>query len=98
MFQAMATHHAVPEHREAFLAFMEQVIEATAGAEGLIEFTGWAEADGPRLFGLSRWESAEHFRAALPTIGSLRDQRRPEWSDRPDEVVTFELQSGEVPG
>jgi quinol monooxygenase YgiN len=87
MFQAIAVHHAVPEHREAFLAFAQRVIDATADAPGLIEFSVFAEADGPRIFGLSRWESAEAFQAALPTITSLAPDRRPEWSSREDEVL-----------
>ena len=91
MFQALAIHHAVPEHRDAFLAFMQRVVDATAGAPGLIEFAGYAEAGGTRLFGLSRWESAEAFQAALPTIISLAPERRPEWSDREDELITMEL-------
>jgi quinol monooxygenase YgiN len=97
MFQAMATHHAVPEHRETFLAFMQKVIDAASACDGLIEFSGWAEAGGTRLFGLSRWESAEHFQAALPTIMSLGAIRQPEWSDKPDELVTFVLEKGTVP-
>ncbi len=94
MFQAVAIHHAVPEHRDAFLAFMQRVIDATSGARGLLEFTGYAEAGGPRLFGVSRWESAEAFRAALPTILSLVPERRPEWSDRDDELLVMEHAMG----
>ena len=44
MFQAIAIHHAVPEHREAWFGFMQKVIDATADAPGLIEFTAYAEA------------------------------------------------------
>lgn len=94
MFQAMAIHHAVPEHREAFLGFMQRVIEATAGAPGLLEFTGFAEAGGTRLFGVSRWESAEAFQAALPAIVSLTPERRPEWSDRDDDLLVMEHAAG----
>jgi quinol monooxygenase YgiN len=90
MVQAVAIHHAVPEHREAFLAFMQRVIDATAGAPGLLEFKGFAEAGGTRLFGFSRWESAEAFQAALPTILSLAPERRPEWSDRDDELLVMD--------
>ena len=94
MFQAIAIHHAVPEHRDAFIAFMQRVIDATAGADGLVEFTGHAEAGGPRLFGVSRWESAEAFQAALPTIVSLAPERRPEWSSAEDELLLMELVVG----
>ena len=40
MFQAIAIHHARPEHEEAFVAFMHRVIDATNGAPGLIELPG----------------------------------------------------------
>jgi Antibiotic biosynthesis monooxygenase len=91
MFQAIAVHHAVPEHQEAFLAFCQRVIDATADAPGLLEFSAFAEAGGSRIFGLSRWESAEAFQAALPTIMSLAPDRRPEWSDRDDELLAGTL-------
>lgn len=91
MFQAIAIHYALPEHRDAFLAFMHRVIDATDGAPGLVEFIGFAEADGSRLFGVSRWESAAAFQAALPTILSLAPERRPEWSDREDDLLVMEL-------
>ena len=94
MFQAIAIHHAVPEHREAFIAFMQRVIDATAGSPGLLEFTGHAEVGGPRLFGLSRWESADAFQAALPTILSMAPERRAEWSSREDELLVMERAAG----
>ena len=91
MFQAIAIHHAVPEHRDAFLAFCHRVVAATSGVPGMIEFSAFAEAGGPRLFGVSRWESAEAFQAALPTIMSLAPDRRPEWSSREDELLLMDL-------
>ena len=87
MLQAIAIHHATPEHTDDFLAFMHRVIEHVGAAPGLIEFTAWREGQGSRLVGLSRWESEQAFRAALPTILSLAPERREEWSDRPDEVL-----------
>lgn len=87
MFQAIAIHHAAPEHAEAFMAFMHRVIEAVGDAPGLIEFTAWREQGTSRLVGLSRWESPEAFQAALPTIMSMGDERRPEWSERPDDAL-----------
>jgi quinol monooxygenase YgiN len=91
MFQAIAIHHARAEHAEEFLAFMHRVQAAVAGAPGLIEFTTWREAaNGTRLFGHSRWESEDAFRAALPTIMSLGPERRAEWSERPDELLLLE--------
>jgi quinol monooxygenase YgiN len=89
MFQAIAIHHAKPEHVDAFLAFMQRVIDRVGEAPGLIEFRGWRDVQSSRLMGLSRWESAEAFEQALPTIMSMTPERRPEWSDRPDEVLMF---------
>jgi heme-degrading monooxygenase HmoA len=90
MFQAIAIHHARPEHADEFLAFMQRVIAHVGQAPGLIEFTGWREPQGNRLFGFSRWESAADFEAALPRIAALSHERREEWCDREDEVLLFE--------
>jgi heme-degrading monooxygenase HmoA len=87
MLQAIAIHHAHPEHADAFLEFMHRVIDHVGAAPGLIEFTAWREPGGTRLFGFSRWESADAFQAALPSIAGLSAERRPEWSDREDEVL-----------
>jgi quinol monooxygenase YgiN len=90
MFQAIAVHHAAPEHAEEFMAFMGRVIEATKAAPGLIEFSSWRDSAGSgRLVGVSRWESEQAFRDALPLITSLAPQRREEWSVAPDEVFTM---------
>ena len=90
MFQAMAVHHAAPEHVEEFKEFMRRVRAATEGAAGLVEFTSWQDADDPtRLIGLARWERPEDFAAALPRIGSLSHERREEWSAAPDELFTM---------
>jgi len=89
MFQAIAIHHARPEHVEEFMAFMRRVIEAVGDAPGLIEFRGWRDGPTSRLVGLSRWESEQAFRDALPAIMSLSGERRDEWSERPDDVLTL---------
>jgi quinol monooxygenase YgiN len=89
MFQVMAIHHARPEHVDDFLAFMRRVIDHVGDAPGLIEFTGWRETETSMLIGVSRWESPEAFHAALPKILELGPERRPEWSEREDEVLTF---------
>lgn len=89
MFIAIAIHHAAPEHVDEFIGFMRRVIEVTEGAPGLIEFKVCRDANGAYLAGFSRWESAEAFQAALPTIGSLRALRKPEWSTKPDEIITM---------
>ena len=90
MFQAIAIHHARPEHAEDFLAFMHRVVAAVGEAPGLVEFTTWRAAHGTRLIGHSRWESEEAFRAALPRILCLGPERREEWSERPDELMMLE--------
>jgi heme-degrading monooxygenase HmoA len=87
MFQAIAIHHARPEHVDEFLGFMARVIATVGDAPGLIDFRSWRETQSSRLIGQSRWESEQAFRAALPTILSLAPERREEWSDRPDEVL-----------
>jgi quinol monooxygenase YgiN len=86
---AIAIHHAAPEHAAEFTEFMHKVIDATSGAPGLLEFRACREPEGRYLAGFSRWESAEDFRAALPAIQSLAPLRRPEWSTRPDDVITL---------
>jgi quinol monooxygenase YgiN len=86
---AIAIHHAAPEYAAEFTEFMHKVIDATSGAPGLLEFRACREPEGRYLAGFSRWESAEAFRAALPTIQSLAPLRRPEWSTRPDDVITL---------
>jgi heme-degrading monooxygenase HmoA len=90
MFQAIAVHHARGEHVEDFLAFMHRVRAAVGEPPGLIEFTLWRDTKGSRLFGLSRWESEDAFRAAFPLIMSLAPERREEWSERPDDLLLLE--------
>jgi quinol monooxygenase YgiN len=90
MLQAIAIHHATPEHTDDFLAFMHRVIDHVGRAPGLIEFTAWREGGGSRLMGVSRWESAADFQAALPLIMGLSGERRPEWSQREDELIVVE--------
>jgi heme-degrading monooxygenase HmoA len=87
MFLAVAIHHAAPEHVDDLLAHMNRVVRNVEGAPGLLEFGCWRESDGTRLIGFSRWDSRAAFEAALPRIGQFSDQRRPEWSTRPDEVL-----------
>jgi quinol monooxygenase YgiN len=90
MFQAIAIHHARPEHVEEFLAFMARVRAAVGEPPGLIEFRSWRDTQSSRLIGHSRWESEQAFRDALPVILSLGPERREEWSERPDEVLLLE--------
>jgi quinol monooxygenase YgiN len=90
MFQAIAVHHAAPDHIDDFIAFMRRVIAATEGAPGLVEFTAWHDSEQPgRLMGLSRWESEQAFIEAMPRIMSLAPERREEWSAAPDELFTM---------
>ena len=91
MFQAIAIHHPRPEHVEAFLAFAHRVIDVVGPAPGLLEFSVFRDAEGPRLVGLSRWESPEDFQAALPAIMGMGAERRDEWSAAPDEVIMATL-------
>ena len=68
---------------------MQKVVERTEGAPGLVEFKACREANGRYLAGFSRWESPDAFAAALPTITSLAPLRKPEWSTKPDELITL---------
>jgi heme-degrading monooxygenase HmoA len=87
MFQAIAIHHARAGHVEDFLAFMHRVRAAVGEPPGLIEFTAWRDTQSSRLVAVSRWESEDAFRAAVPLIMSLGPERREEWSERPDELI-----------
>jgi quinol monooxygenase YgiN len=88
-FIAIAIHHAAPAYRREFVGFMRKVLEATEGAPGLLEFKACRDANETFLAGFSRWASAEAFQAALPTIYSLAPLRKPEWSTKPDDVITL---------
>ena len=90
MFQAIAIHHARPEHVEDFLAFMHRVRAAVGEPPGLVEFTAWRDTQSSRLIAVSRWESEADFRAAIPLIMSLGPERRKEWSERPDELILLD--------
>jgi quinol monooxygenase YgiN len=89
MFTAIAIHHPHPDHVDDFVAHMRLVVEATSGADGLIEFSCWREAGGA-LIGYSRWQSREAFEAALSLIGANADRRRPEWTVAEDELLELE--------
>lgn len=88
MFQAIAQHHPKPEHVDDWLAFMDRVVAATEGADGLLELTTWREPGDARLMGISRWTSAEAFQAALPMIMSLSHEHDPAWDAAPDVLIT----------
>jgi quinol monooxygenase YgiN len=68
VFIAIAIHHAAPERTGEFIDFMHRVIETTAGASGLIEFSACRDPGNGFLAGFLRWQSREAFQAALPTI------------------------------
>ena len=89
MFIAIAIHHPHPDHVDDFVDHMRRVVDSTSGAEGLVEFSCWREADG-RLIGYSRWESRAAFEAALPLIGANRDRRRTEWTVAEDELLQLD--------
>jgi heme-degrading monooxygenase HmoA len=87
MFVAIAIHHAHPDHVDDFAQYMRRVRAAVGDPPGLVDFHGYRDAGSSRLVGLSRWESEQAFRDALALIGSLSDERREEWSERPDDVL-----------
>ena len=87
MFLAIAIHHAAPDHIDDLLGHMNRVAENVKGVPGLLEFQCLRESDGTRLVGFSRWESQASFEAALPQIGQFSEQRHPDWSTQPDELL-----------
>jgi quinol monooxygenase YgiN len=87
VFLAIAIHHAAADHVDDLLKHMNRVAENVKGAPGLLEFQCLREDDGTRLVGFSRWDSQAAFEAALPRIGQFSDQRQPEWSTQPDELL-----------
>ena len=89
MFQTIAVHDVLPEHRDAFLAFMRRVEQRVAGADGLLEFGSYVDGQSGRLVGFGRWTSQEAFTAALPRLMSLSADRRPEWTDADDVLLTL---------
>jgi heme-degrading monooxygenase HmoA len=91
MFVAIAIHHVTPEHTEDMLAFMRRVIDRTTGSPGLIGFEACRDVESGALAGYSRWESQADFEAGLEAITSLRNERNPEWTDKPDQVITLEV-------
>ncbi|MDX6585559.1 MAG: hypothetical protein QOI31_32 [Solirubrobacterales bacterium] len=86
MFIAIATHHPHPDHVEDFLAHMHRVVDATAGAKGLLEFDCYRNEETGALLGVSKWESPEAFEEALPLIGSCSHLRQDEWTVAEDEL------------
>jgi len=91
MFVAIAIHHVTPEHTDDMLAFMRRVIERTAGSPGLIDFEACRDVVSGALAGYSRWDSQAAFEAGLEAITSLRDEREPKWTSKPDELITLEV-------
>jgi heme-degrading monooxygenase HmoA len=87
MFVAIAIHHAHADHVDDFAQYMRRVRAAVGDPPGLVDFHGYRDVGSSRLVGLSRWESEQAFRDALALIGGLSDERREEWSERPDDVL-----------
>ena len=87
LYVVIAIHHPKPEHLETFLAFMRRVETVAGGSPGMLRFGSWREEGGKRLIGLSMWESKEAFEASLPQIMSLHEERSPDWSEHPDDVL-----------
>jgi heme-degrading monooxygenase HmoA len=87
---AIAVHHPKPEHRDEWIAIMQQAGEGSAGIPGLIgSITGYAEADGRRLVGVSHWESAEALTAGIAGVKKLSDQADTAWGERPTDILVL---------
>jgi hypothetical protein len=87
VFLAIAIHHPHPDHEQELVAHMHRVVEATSGAEGLIDFDCVRDDSTGRLLGVSRWTAREAFEAALPLIGANAHLRRSEWTVAEDELL-----------
>jgi hypothetical protein len=82
MYIFMAAHFPADGHAAAVRASMTRMAASMAGTPGLLEIGPWAERDGSRVVGISRWESKEAFDAAMPGSGVPGDvihpgERRP---------------------
>ena len=86
MFLAVATHHPHPDHAGDMAAHMERVVDATAGADGLLSFECVRDEESGALLGVSRWTSREAFEAAIPLITANAHLRRDEWTVAEDEL------------
>lgn len=78
----MAIHYPEPGHRAEVCDRMGELARMMAGAPGLLEIGPWAEYDGDRVVGVSRWESRAAFEEAMPGSGVSNDvvhpgERRP---------------------
>jgi len=78
----MAIHCPEPGHGDEVRARMGELAETMAGTPGLLEIGPWAEYDGDRVVGVSRWESRAAFEEAMPGSGVSNDivhpgERRP---------------------
>jgi heme-degrading monooxygenase HmoA len=65
----MAIHYPEPGHGDEVRARMRDLAEMMAGTPGLLEIGPWAEYDGDRVVGVSRWESRAAFEEAMPGSG-----------------------------
>jgi heme-degrading monooxygenase HmoA len=69
----MAVHYPEPGRRDQVYASMARMAAGASGTPGLIEIGPWLEPGGERVIGLSRWESAAAFEAAMPGSGVPND-------------------------
>jgi hypothetical protein len=73
----MAVHYPIEGRAGEVREAMARMAAAMAGTPGLLEIGPWAECDGSRVIGISRWESKAAFDAAMPGSGVPSDVIHP---------------------
>jgi heme-degrading monooxygenase HmoA len=87
---AIAIHHPRPQHCDEWLEIMRQAGQASASLPGLIgTITGYREADGARLVGVSHWESIDALEAGIAGIKQQSQQADDAWGKQPTEVLVL---------
>lgn len=94
MYIFLAVHYPADGQAGETRRSMVRMAQAMAGTPGLLEIGPWAELDGSRVVGISRWESKAAFDAAMPGSGVPGDVIHP-GERKPREY--FHLESAVTP-
>ena len=93
----MAAHYPVEGRAGEVRESMTRMAAVMAGTPGLLEIGPWAESDGSRVVGISRWESKAAFDAAMPGSGVPSDVIHP-GERKPREYFHLEAVTEDSPG
>ena len=88
-FIAIAIHHPRREHADALAAFLRRVRSDVQRYPGLLEFRGYRDRDSGRFVAVSRWETEEACRLALPLIFTLSEEPWDHWFERSHDVLSL---------